>query len=789
MSMRHVLRRGNPPLRPSRGLLRPRSVRAKVVALLMVPVFSLMVLWALATVSTVQDAWTLRQLNELNTNLAAPAGDLVSSLQAERASVTRHLAEAGGPVGEDVLAREHARTEAALRALQGGVSRASADVRSLAPAVSRRIQTLARDVDGLRAALPDVASRQRDWTRAFSAYSAAIQSAFAVSAALVEVRDASPGRSVLPLAQVEEMLARQDAVASAAPASVPMTHPQYRAFTSAVGAQRVLSANLLSELRPAERAAYERLLGSGPYRSLTAIQDDALDHPLAGRALFGDRWARAVDTVTRDLGGIQADARAAAGAETASASESALTEGLLTVVFGLLAVLAALLISVWVGRGLVLELVELRNSALELANRRLPQAMRKLRAGEKIDVDADVPVVPKAEGEVGQVGDALNAVQRAALQAAAERAELLTGVSGVFVTLARRSQSLVHRQLALLDRMERKIDDAEQLEDLFRLDHLAARMRRHAEGLIIMSGAPPGRAWAEPVPLMTVVRAAVAEVEDYQRVHVLRMADVLVSGAVVADLTHMIAELVENATSFSPPNTSVLVHGEPVGAGFVVEIEDRGLGMRPESLAQANQRIAEAHRFDLLDGEQLGFFVISRLARRRGITVTLRHSPFGGITAVLLLPKALLTGRVQVGAAAEPARAVERFAGRLGATSVRATAVRELPARTEARHDPSPAEERLVQDSGPESAVGHVDPGDDVTGGLPRRRRQANLAPGLRHDEGGGGSTTGDERGATSGDSSSSGTSSSTWPEQAAATLAALQQGLDRGRRDDSRQP
>ncbi|MQA11308.1 MAG: ATPase [Pseudonocardiaceae bacterium] len=806
MSERHALHALDSRPRPLLSRLRPKSVRAKIVALLMVPVISLMVLWALATVSTVQSAWTLRQLEELDNNLTGPVRDLVTSLQSERAAVTRHLSPSSGSGQQPALEQRHARTVQAMRALRDGVGRTSADIASLAPAVNRRIETVSRDLAQLQDDQAAIVARQKDWQSAYHGYSGAIDDVFAVEAALTKAEGGSSAQVVLPLAQIGEMLARQDAVANAAQTTGQMTEEQHRAFADAVGGQQALSANVLPDLPSELRSAYQGLLRSEPYRSFTSLQNAVLGDE-AGRAVATEasagRWRAAAETVTQDLGAIQADASAAATAEAEVASATALRQGAVTVILGLLAVLLALLISVRIGRGLMLELVGLKDSGLELAHRRLPQAMRRLRAGEKIDVDADVPVVPPGDGEIGQVGDALNAVQRAALQAAAERAELLTGVSGVFVTLARRSQSLVHRQLSLLDAMERRNEDPAELEDLFRLDHLAARMRRHAEGLIIMSGAAPGRVWSEPVPLMTVIRAAVAEVEDFQRVEIRRVADVSVQGSAVADLTHMIAELVENAASFSPPNTTVLVHGEPVGAGFVVEIEDRGLGMRPESMAEANRRIAEAHQLDLFDREQLGFFVVSRLAKRQNITVTLRRSAFGGTTAVLLLPTAMLMPFAPYTAAIEDTRPAARTAVATRAQEVRQSDMvstsatwtgqlptqpgppaRQLPTSTVRAAGVSPRVEvhgddgtgglprrrprvSLAADPPVEEPV--EEPVDDATGGLPRRRPQANLAPGLRDEDGGNGEHAGAAVPRTS-------------PEQARAAMSALQQGFTRGR-------
>ena len=224
-----------------------------------------------------------------------------------------------------------------------------------------------------------------------------------------------------------------------------------------------------------------------------------------------------------------------------------------------------------------------------------------------------------------------------------KQAELRQGVSEVFVNLARRNQVLLHRQLTLLDTMERRTEDTDELADLFRLDHLTTRMRRHAEGLVILSGAAPSRQWRKPVQLMDVVRAAVAEVEDYERVEVRRLPRIGVGGPAVADLTHLLAELLENATVFSPPHTAVQVHGERVANGFTLEIHDRGLGMNSDTLLDANLRLAETPEFELSDTDRLGLFVVSRLAQRQNVRVSLQPSPYGGTTAVVFLPSALLT--------------------------------------------------------------------------------------------------------------------------------------------------
>jgi hypothetical protein len=190
--------------------------------------------------------------------------------------------------------------------------------------------------------------------------------------------------------------------------------------------------------------------------------------------------------------------------------------------------------------------------------------------------------------------------------------------------------------------------------ELFRLDHLTTRMRRHAEGLIILSGATPGRGWRDPVPVVDVLRAAVAEVEDYVRVDVVSESEDLVAGNAVNDVIHLVAELIENATVFSPPNTRVEVRADRVGVGLVAEIEDRGLGLDADDMDDINRRLASPPEFDLADSDQLGLFVVSRLAARHHIKVSLRPSPYGGITAVVLLPFGVMVREEDAGLADDP---------------------------------------------------------------------------------------------------------------------------------------
>jgi signal transduction histidine kinase len=735
------------PTRAGRWRVRPGSVRAKIVCLLMVPVVSLLALWAYATVTTAQDVARLRQLQRVDSQVRAPVAAAVAALQAERTAAVRHATDPAAVPAIELRALGE-RTDKTVTKLRLGGSNTVADGEELPAGVAERLETFVAGVEQLRTLRTSVVDRRTGWAETYAQYTRSISAAFAVGGALTGIQDAELGsdaRVLLEFSRAGEALAQEDALLAGARLAGRLDGLRLRLFTGAVDTRRTLLDATASDLRGPEQATWQNLVAGTAYATVAAVEDKVLGSRPGVKAIAaapGADWAKAHTRVQGGMRAIEADA----GHDVADRADP-FTRGLLTpagaaVLFGLASVLASLVISVRIGRGLVVELVGLRNTALEIARHKLPQAMLRLRAGEEIDIRAEAPPGPPAEDETEQVAEALGTVHRAALRAAVERAELASGISGVFVNLARRSQVLVHRQLSLLDSMERRSDDPNELSDLFRLDHLTTRMRRHAESLIILSGAAPGRAWRLPVSLTNVVRAAVSEVEDYARVEVRQFPEASVIGAAVADLTHLLAEIVENAAQFSPPHTRVRVTGEPVGNGYAVEVEDRGLGMGKETLTEANRRIEQSETLDLFDSDRLGLFVVSRLAARHGIKVHLRTSPYGGTTAVVLLPTALLHG----GAAERAPRAavdreptVEREYARVPVAAVphqepvqasadRPALVATAPASAETTPEPPPGVTALRLHRPPE------DPGDaeEESDDLPRRVRQSHLAPQLR---------------------------------------------------------
>jgi len=310
--------------------------------------------------------------------------------------------------------------------------------------------------------------------------------------------------------------------------------------------------------------------------------------------------------------------------------------------------LVALALAVLQANLLVNRLRKLRSRSLELANHTLPSIIRRIHEGEEVDIDTETALLDDRRDEIGQVAEAFSVAQRVAMTEAAAEARTRAGFNKVFLDIAYRSQVVVRKQMDVLDLAERKQEDPEHLELLFQLDHLATRARRNAENLLILGGGQPARRWRESVALEQVVRSAVSETEELTRVSAIRVPETRVAGKAVADLIHLLAELIENAQVYSPPQSLISVHGNLVGRGMVVEVEDQGLGIRADERERLNSLLSNPPDFQqmaLAGRRNLGLFVVAQLAGRHGITVSLQESAYGGVKAIVLIPTTLLDPR------------------------------------------------------------------------------------------------------------------------------------------------
>ncbi|MEU0454064.1 nitrate- and nitrite sensing domain-containing protein, partial [Streptomyces sp. NPDC006129] len=293
-----------------------------------------------------------------------------------------------------------------------------------------------------------------------------------------------------------------------------------------------------------------------------------------------------------------------------------------------------------VARSMIRSLRRLEETATKVASDRLPELVKQLSESDPQDVDTSVESVGvHSRDEIGRVAAAFDDVHREAVRLAAEQALLRGNVNAMFTNLSRRSQGLIQRQLSLISELESREADPDQLSSLFKLDHLATRMRRNGENLLVLAGEEPGRRWTRPVPLVDVLRAAASEVEQYERIELASVPTTEVAGRVVNDLVHLLAELLENATSFSSPQTKVKVTGHALPDGRVlIEIHDTGIGLSPEDLAAINERLASPPTVDVSVSRRMGLFVVGRLSQRHGIRIQLRPSDSGGTTALVMLP-------------------------------------------------------------------------------------------------------------------------------------------------------
>ncbi|MFI6408942.1 nitrate- and nitrite sensing domain-containing protein [Streptomyces sp. NPDC050548] len=628
---------------------RGKSIRRKIVALLLVPLVSLTAIWAFATVLTGRAAGDLFNVSSVVEKIGYPTEDTVRVIQQERRQSLVYLADPRAADGLTDLKRSRAATDEAVAKIRKNAR--NPDVRdAMGQTTDSRVSAVLDAFDGLTSLRRSVEDGTVNRAQALDLYNRLVDPCYVLLTNLHVVDNVEMDkqyRALVNLARARELLSREDALLGSSLIVGKLTRTETRAVSDLV-AQRTLMYDVNLPLLPSsERDHFDRFwknAASAPLR--VAEQAAASSESGEPRNVTAQTWNTAAGAVLDKLGTLDDQADDRYQDRVRPVAMGVILKAAVAGVLGLIALLLSLFLSVRIGRGLIRDLRQLRLDAHEASGVRLPSVMRRLSVGEVVDVETEVPRLEYDRNEIGEVGQALNTLQRAAVEAAVKQAELRSGVSEVFVNLARRSQVLLHKQLTLLDTMERRTEDTDELADLFRLDHLTTRMRRHAEGLVILSGAAPSRQWRKPVQLMDIVRAAVAEVEDYERIEVRRLPRIAVTGPAVADLTHLVAELLENATVFSPPHTAVQVLGERVANGFTLEIHDRGLGMAADALLDANLRLAETPEFELSDTDRLGLFVVSRLAQRQNVRVSLQPSPYGGTTAVVFIPDALLSDEV-----------------------------------------------------------------------------------------------------------------------------------------------
>ncbi|WP_306370137.1 nitrate- and nitrite sensing domain-containing protein [Nocardiopsis sp. CC223A] len=684
-----------------------RSLRARMITLVLLPSTVLLLVWSLFTALLVGDIRELRTEAALTREVGTAVSAVIGALQDERLA-TADSAD-GGQSTRLALEDARAATDTAAAELTGALNGFDAD------ALPGQALDLRQDLAGLahhRGIVDALPPHRRELVQTAGAYHDLVEQGLRFWDARVEYAEPAQIprlRSLNSLMRARELLARQNTVFAHAMATDTFTPGAHTEFVAAAGAQRHTWDRIGAELAPEDARTYRLLESYDSLQRVRDLQDEVIAAPQhtrppvnasawEGAAEAADQRMRAVEHGQLDLLADYSDALSADLARTA------LLTSLPILAIALASAVTAITGAVRMGR----RLHRLRTTTLEHARVHLPRLTARLRAGE--EVEPEPAPVPRTRGdEITDVADAFDDARRAAVTAAVQEARLRAGVRAMFGTIARRTQSLVHRQLAVLDRLERDETDPDTLAALFRVDHFSARLRRNAENLMLLSGGAPTRHPRAPMRLHEVVRAAAGEIEDYTRVQPRDLPPVALRGDTAADTARLLAELLENATAFSPPTAEVEVRAV-VGDGCRIEVTDRGLGMEAAALEEANALLADPPRFDvagLVEDSPLGLFVVATLAARHGLAVRLSAAPDGdGVRATVHVPADALVEPDPAPAPPPPA-------------AVPAPPVPGRTARAVATTPPAPA-----NGTGPQEATDA-----DHYKGLPRRR-PVDPAPG-----------------------------------------------------------
>jgi signal transduction histidine kinase len=639
-------------------------IRVKLACALAVPLLGLMGGAALQ----VQEAEATADAAAAETDLAAAAvgpGSLVSQLQNERNLASVDLIGMADAVRLPVDDVDDAReaTDAALEELRGFVADRGPDAQSAfaegLAAVESGLAAVRERVDGFSGARTLDNDEMAD--EVFDAYAEIINALLDGTAGIALRIDDAELRTGVELVDLSTRLYE-------ARSSVIRDATAFVLAGQTTQSARLQVAAKLAEIEALEQSIEQRAVA--PYAGFveaglrdvtTSVQDSLLQGFTASGELDVPALLDSIESgPQRGVLLVRRQASLRLLAEADRILVAADEERRTVIVFGGALVVASLALTILVSRSVTRPLAELTAQAEAMAGERLPAAVKAVLdtpLGEDVAMPDVEPIHVKTRDEVRDVAAALNVVQRSALDLALEQTVLRRNIADSFVNMGRRNQNLLDRQLDFITELEREEVDPDRLASLFRLDHLATRMRRNAESLLRLAGSEPQRRWSAPVEMSDVIRGALGEVEDYQRVQVKGVDAAAVAGGFGSDLAHALAELLENALTFSPPTETVEIRGRRTAEGYVIAMSDNGLGMTPDELAVANRRLAGAESFTVAPSRYLGHYVAGHLAKRLGIAIELQPGPAGGLVARIDIPASVLVEMPAMSSATIPAPA------------------------------------------------------------------------------------------------------------------------------------
>jgi signal transduction histidine kinase len=615
-------------------------IRAKLTLVAAVPLLCLVVLVVAGSLAQAREAATATQLAD-EVRLSVVITDLVHELQRERGL-------SSGLVGGRFQDADRQRVDAQRVAVDNARRRLAESVARFGqnPA-GETIETATARLHGLEDHRAAIDARSLDVPGTLRWYTDTVRLYLDATAALARSATAtglvSPLNAYGALSEAKEAAALERGMMNGVFGVGAFGPDQYGQFLTLVATQKaqrdVFAANATDE----QRQALDAALVSPEIARAARLEQQAIARPTGALEVRPGEWWDLM-TVKIDRYRTVEERLADDVVQAADALAARARTQLLLFVgggFGLV-VLSGIVVLV-TAQALSRPMRALTDRAYRAARADLPDLIASLQDLSTEPATTELaPITSPGRDEVAELATAFDSVQQAAVDLAVDQAMLRRNVAEMFINLGRRNQALIGRQLSFIDRLERDEADPDQLEKLFRLDHMTTRMRRNAESLLVLAGAELPRRWAGAAPIADIVRAGLSEIEDFARVELADLGDAAVVGSVATDLTHLLAELLENATTFSPPSSRVEVHGTRRAEGYLLAIVDHGIGMSEAQLADANARIDELARFDRSPSKLLGLYVVGRLAARHGVTVRLVESVTSGLTAKVLIPASVL---------------------------------------------------------------------------------------------------------------------------------------------------
>ncbi|MEV6065176.1 nitrate- and nitrite sensing domain-containing protein [Nocardia sp. NPDC052001] len=683
----------NVKLTPALEFIRPRTIRARLRRILLLAVALVL---ALLTVIIAGEVTKYRDTGSTAhaVDLALAVQDLVHEVQRERGLTNGLLG--GDDSARGAVTAQRGAVDAALRQLNRVLS-------TDAPGSAQVRDALGR-LSGLSANRGDVDTRHIDRSASFTFYTGAILALNQARPGLDSARDTALWhglQTLYALGDVKESTAQQRGFLNGVFAAGGFGPGEYVQFLDIRAGKQSAVAAFERDATPDQRARLYAAMRTD--ESVRAAESEAIAigsvrGPLTEPVNPADWWRQMTSVIDAERvvqRGIGDEIHARA---TELRRDAAVVLGVYTLV-ALLAITAMVALVVTTVRAIVRPLAELAREADAVADERLPRLVAQWHDSAVEDPAPPEPVRADAAAgaEIASVATALDRVQATAFELASAQARLRRNTTESLANLARRNQNLVRRQLGLISDFEREELDPSALSNLFELDHLATRMRRNAESLLVLVGESSPRRWSQSIPLTDVIRAGLSEVDDYRRVIMRRVDDAAIAGSAVSELAHMLAELIENGLAFSPPDLEVEIYGRRIGPRYLLAVVDHGVGMPADQLAVANARLRGEADFLVAPTRYLGHFVVGRLAKRLGIEVELTVSPVSGVVARLLIPESLLGDQAPPPIAETPGLDSKHAA-------VAALPADDMPEPSYGRHSPARA---LAAATAPESAEPH----------------------------------------------------------------------------------